>query len=45
MKDCSDGARPPPPIPCTMRATTSIERLGAIPQKKDDTVNRNTETM
>ena len=36
---CSPGARPPPPIPWSTRAITSVVRLGAIPHRKEASVN------
>src|SRR5579864_6101071 len=42
---CSDGCKPPPPTPCRTRATMSIGRLVAIPQKKEQTVNNMTQVM
>jgi len=43
--DCSDGASPPPPMPCAMRASTKKARLGAMPQKNELTVNTATDIM
>ena len=43
--DCSLGARHPPPIPCRMRASTSMVRLGAKPHRKDAPVNSAMEMM
>jgi hypothetical protein len=43
--DCSEGARPPPPMPWRMRARIRKVRFGAIPHRNDATVNSATEAM
>ena len=42
---CSLGPSPPPPIPCRTRKKMSEPSVGAIPQRKDDTVKMVTHVM
>ena len=39
MIDCWPGCRPPPKKPCSSRKTMSCDRLFAIPQRREQTVN------
>ena len=42
---CSLGARPPPPAPWNTRNSSRLPREGAIPHRKELTVNRATQIM
>src|ERR1700730_10273694 len=39
MIDCCPGCRPPPKKPCSSRKMMSCDRLSAIPQRREQTVN------
>src|SRR5580700_8326964 len=43
--DCSEGASPPPAIPCSTRKKMRVSRFGAIPQRKEAHVKRATQVM
>ncbi len=43
--DCASGCMPPPPTPCSTRATISMGMLMAMPQSMDAAVNDRMESI